>query len=133
MGSGLAVNGLGTASTNTVCSACDAASRYYSDVNDYSTCKVKKFCIRGEGVKDIGNSNVNTVCEACDASTKKYSDADDYGTCKTHTPCAAGAGVSVAGTATSDTQCENCVAAADDTDRIGSFSTGIGYVEAILV
>ena len=44
------------------------------------------------------------------------------------TRCAAGFGQSVAGTATSDTQCEACVAATDDTDRIGSFSTSIGYV-----
>ena len=53
-----------------------------------------------------------------------------FTTCTTQlmTRCAVGFGQSVAGTATSDTQCEACVAATDDTDRIGSFSTSIGYV-----
>ena len=99
--------------------------RYYSDVNDYSECKVKKKCIVGEGVSNIGNADVDTQCSSC--SGKTYSDANDYGACAAMTECGAGFGASVAGTATSDTQCQACVAAADDTDRIGSYSTSSGY------
>jgi hypothetical protein len=58
---------------------------------------------------------------------KTYSDADDYSACAVMTQCAAGFGATVAGTATSDTQCQACVAAADDPDRIGSYSASIGY------
>ena len=62
---------------------------------------------------------------------KTYSDADDYSACAAMTQCAAGFGATVAGTATSDTQCQACVAAADDPDRIGSYSTSIGYVDEL--
>ena len=76
-----------------------------------------------------GNAEVDTQCGAC--SGKTYSDADDYSACAAMTQCAAGFGATVAGTATSDTQCQACVAAADDPDRIGSYSTSIGYVDEL--